>query len=116
MASSKSKAQRHDLSLQKKVEVINFYEKNPGTSVRPLGEKFDCGTSQIAYLLKRKVSILWALSFIINTSGSRLLTVTSHSSEFSEVNEALYKWFCVASSKNIHPGGPELIEKAKEIS
>ena len=33
-------------------------------------------------------------------------------SEFEEVNKALY---VLASSKNIYPGGPELIVKAKEI-
>ena len=32
------------------------------------------------------------------------------------MNEALYKWFCIACSKNIFPGGPELTEKAKEIA
>ena len=37
-------------------------------------------------------------------------------SEYVEVNEALYKWFTLACSKNIYPGGPELVEKAKEIA
>ena len=32
------------------------------------------------------------------------------------MNEALYKWFCIACSKNIFPGGPEHTEKAKEIA
>ena len=37
-------------------------------------------------------------------------------SEFEEVNKALYEWYVLASSKNIYPGGPELIAKAKEIA
>ena len=35
-------------------------------------------------------------------------------SEFEEVNKN--EWYVLASSKNIYPGGPELIAKAKEIA
>ena len=34
----------------------------------------------------------------------------------SEINDALYKWFVLARSKNIPVGGPQLIEKAKMIA
>ena len=44
-----------------------------------------------------------------NASGVRRV------SEFEEDN-ALYEWYVLASSKNIYPGGPELIAKAKEIA
>ena len=33
-----------------------------------------------------------------------------------DVNKALYEWYLLACSKNIFPGGPQLIEKAKEIA
>ena len=44
--------------------------------------------------------------------GSRHI-VSSRASEYAEVNEALYKWFCLACLKNIFPGGTE---KAREIA
>ncbi len=28
----------------------------------------------------------------------------------------MYEWYCLACSKNIHPGSPELTEKAREIA
>ena len=37
-------------------------------------------------------------------------------SKFSDINEALYDWYNMATSKNIYPGGPQLIAKAKEIT
>ena len=37
-------------------------------------------------------------------------------SKFSDINEALYDWYNMATSKNVYPGGPQLIAKAKEIA
>ena len=63
-----------------------------------------------------KISIFSLLSLSL-VSGSRHVTAKSRASDFADVNEALYKWFCIAhSKKNIYSGGPELIEKSKEIA
>ena len=105
---------RNCLSLEKKVEVIKYQQKNSTISIRALGEQFNCGKTQIAYILKNKAAILSL--YHQNVSGRRHITSKSRASEFADVNEALYKWFCLARSKNIYPGGPELIEKAKEIA
>ena len=52
-----------------------------------------------------------------NTSGSGVHTnKTSRTSEYAEVNEALYNWYTLACSKNIFPAGPQLTEKAKQIA
>ena len=40
----------------------------------------------------------------------------SHSSKFSNINTALYSWYTLTCSRNIHPGGPQLIEKARQIA
>ena len=37
-------------------------------------------------------------------------------SQFSEVNEALYQWYLIATSKNVFPDGTQLSEKANEIA
>ena len=113
MSAVEEPQKRNCLTLAKKVEVIKYQQKNPSTSIRSLGEKFNCGKTQIAYILKNKVDIL-AL-FHLNASGSRHIT-KSRASEYNDVNEALYKWFCIACSKNIFLGGPQLMEKAKEIA
>ena len=114
MSTAKKPQKRHCLSLEKKVEVILFHQNNSTTSIRAFGEKFECGRTQIAYILKHKEEILSL--FQSNASGSRHITGKSCTSEYAEVNEALLKWFCIACSKNIFPSGPELTEKAKGIA
>lgn len=64
-----------------------------------------------AYILKHKTEILSL--FQNNASDSRHITGKSRTSEYAD---ALCKWFRIACSKNIFPGGPELTEKAKEIA
>ena len=95
--------ERHYLTLEKKVELIKFFQKNPGTSVRALGEQFGCGRTQVGKILKSRESLL-AL-YKSNASSSRIHTsVIQRPSEFEEVNKALYDWYKVACSKNIYPG------------
>ena len=40
---SLSHKKRNYLTLNKKVELIKYAQRNPGVSVRALGEVFDCG-------------------------------------------------------------------------
>ena len=63
-------------------------------------------------VLKNKESIL--AEYQSNASSSRIHTISeARTSEYSEINDALYK---LATSKNIPIGGPHLIEKAKMIA
>ena len=106
---------RNYLSLERKIEVIKTSQQRLGTSIRPLAEMFNCGKTQIARILKTKDTI--TRMYESNVSGRKVHTSTiSRTSEYSDINKALYDWFTLASSKNIHPGGPQLIEKAKQIA
>ena len=112
---SLSHKKRNYLTLNKKVELIKYAQKNPGVSVRALGEMFNCGKTQVGKILKSKESLL--TMYESNASGSRVHTsMTQRPSEFEEVNTALYQWYTQACSKNIYPGGAQLTEKAKEIA
>ena len=100
------------LSLENKVEIIKHTQSNPGLSLRSLEILFGCGKTQIRKILKNKESIL--ASYQSNASGNRVHTISkAYNSEHSEINDALYKWFVLARSKNIPVGGPQLIEKVK---
>ena len=100
--------------MKKKVEVIKYAKKNPLANIRDLGEKFQCGKTQIAKILKKQDSLL--SMYESNAAGSRVHdTMKFRSSEFMDVNKAVYEWYVLACSKHIYPGGPQLIEKAKEI-
>jgi len=87
--SNSGSRKKNFLSLKKKVEVIKHSQKNTGTSVRALGEMFGCGKTQIGHILKNKESLLSL--YQANTSGSRVHTSKSRTSEYVEVNDALYK-------------------------
>ena len=110
-----SHKKRNYLTLNKKVELIKYAQKNPGVSVRTLGEMFDCGKTQVGKILKNKESLL--TMYESNALGSRVHTsMTQRPSEFEEVNKVLYQWYTLACSKNIYPGGAQLTEKVKEIA
>ena len=66
-------------------------------------------------ILKNKESLL--TMYESNASGNRVhTTMIQRSSEFEEVNKALYQWYILACSKNIYPGGAQLKEKVMEIA
>ena len=104
---------RVHLSLKKKVEVITTAEKNRTLSLKALGKLFGCGKTQIGTILKNKDGIL--ASYEANAPAMRVRT-QSRSFEYAEVNSLLYEWYILACSKNIHPGGPQLTEKARDIA
>ena len=87
---------RNYLPLEKKVEVIRTMQRNPRMTIRNLGELFNCGKSQIAYILKNKESLLSL--YEVNAAGSRVHTKPSaRTSEYADINEALYQWYNIAS-------------------
>ena len=102
---------RTHLSIERKAEVIKYAKDHAGVGVRALAESFGIGKTQVSEILKNKDTILAAYESI-NSSTSKRPRI----SKYSEVNERLYEWYTMACSKNIYPGGPQLIAKAKEIA
>ena len=47
-----AKRKRKELTLQEKVEVIDFKNKNPATALRQIANKFQCGKTQIQSILR----------------------------------------------------------------
>ncbi len=45
-----------------------------------------------------------------------MLGKRSRTCEFGEINELLYKWYSIATARNIYPSGPQLCEKARLIA
>ena len=93
------------LSLEKKVDLIRHVQSNPSQSLRSLETIFGCGKTQICKVLKNKESIL--AEYQSNASSSRVHSIRkARNSEYSEINDALYEQFKLATSKNIPVGGP----------
>ncbi len=97
------------------MELIKYSRSNPGTSLKSLEMVFGCGKTQISKILKNKESIL--AEYQSNASGDRIYSNSkARKSKYSDVNDALYEWFKLATSKNIPVGGPQLIQKGKMIA
>lgn len=53
-----AKTKRKELTLQEKVDVIAYKDKNPAIEIREKAEKFQCGKTQIQSTLRDKRKLL----------------------------------------------------------
>ena len=109
-----SKPKRNDLSLKLKYEVIKTVENEPKIGIRKLAGLFSCGKTQISTILNNKEKIV-EMYEVHNASAQKCHKRTCES-KYSDLNEALHAWFCLAVYKNVHPDGRILKEKALEIA
>uniref|UniRef100_A0A1X7SQ89 HTH CENPB-type domain-containing protein n=1 Tax=Amphimedon queenslandica TaxID=400682 RepID=A0A1X7SQ89_AMPQE len=49
-------------------------------------------------------------------ASSDVKHLNKRTSPYIEINDALYKWYQVACSKQVYPDGSQLMAKAKEIA
>ena len=105
---------KNTLTMKKKVDVIKVAAESL-VGLRRLAEQFHCSKEHISSILKNKESILEL--YESNASSSSIcMRKRARSSEFSEINETLHKWYLLACSKNIYPSGHQMCEKAREIA
>ena len=107
-------AKRNDLNLEQKYGVIKASKRFPKPGIRKLAEQFKCGKTQISTILQNESRIVEM--YEENVSGTAYQIKRIRNSKFGEVNDSLYQWYCMATSRNLYPDGPLLMEKAKEIS
>ena len=112
---SNSAKRRNDLSLKMKYEVIKSYEREPTIGSRKLAETFKCGRTQIQTIVKNKETIKAMYESNASDKLSQYRKRTRNS-EYADINEALYKWYQLATSRNIFPDGKILMEKATDIA
>ena len=60
---------RNELSLKKKVEVIEYAKKNPNVGSRKLASLFECGKIQIQTILRKQGEIM--ADFEKNSGGRK---------------------------------------------
>ena len=53
-----AKRKRKELTLQEKVEGMDFKNKNPATTLRQIANKFQCGKTQIQSILRDQQNLL----------------------------------------------------------
>ena len=108
------KRKRNDLTLEQKYIVIKTSKKSPKPSIRKLAEEFRCGKTQISTILQNEAKVLEM--YEENASGAACQLKRVRNSKFGGLNDSLWQWYCMATSRNLFPDGPLLMEKAKKIS
>ena len=92
--------------------MVKAAEKNPKAGIRKLADEFKCVKTQISTILRDKERTI-AL-YETNTSGDSHSRKRKHPSQFSDVNDALCKWYYLSKSNNFYI--PRRPMEAKEIS
>ena len=100
--------QEERADVEKKVEVIEHVKKNLGLGSRNIAEAFECGKMQIQSIL------LHINTIVAKYKGSGLSSERKwhHTAEYTEVNDAVYKWYCLARQWCVPVSVPLLQEEA----
>ena len=89
---------RNDLNLKMKYEVIKAAEREPNIGTRKLAASFNCGKTHIQSILKNKEHIKEL--YMSNASSSLVqYRKRSRTSEYADINEALYSWYQLVTKK-----------------
>ena len=102
---------RKALTLKEKVGVLDYVKKNPSAGSRKISGVFGCGKTQIQSILNNKQSIMD--EYEANGQESRK---RHRVGDYQDVNDAVYKWYCLARERNIPITGPLLKEEALLIA
>ena len=109
---SKETAKRNCLSLQQRVEVINYAKNHPNEGYRKVAETFRIGRTQAQKILKEREEILARYeNNQVQWSKKRV-----RSAKYSDVNEALWEWYTLCRESNIPVVGTMLQEEALLIA
>ena len=108
MASS-NKRKRNDLSLRKKVELLNAVDA--GENKKDLLQKFGISKSTFYDLIKKKQTI-----FDDYTANSNLERKRQRVGAVPELEQQLIAWFNMMRNKKAEISGPLLIEKARSLA
>ena len=110
--STRTMAVRKELTLAKRVQVIEYAQNNPGVGSRSIAERFRCGRTQIQKILSQKETILMDYAAMNVQSSRKRCRVPTH----ADVNDAMYEWYSLARERNIPVTGPMLQEEALQVA
>ena len=103
------KSVRSCLPMDKRVEIINFAEKNPSFGYRKIESAFSVGRTQVQSIIKKKEEMLTAYQSNLSKGQKQKRQRTG---KFSDVNQALWDWYTLCRSSNIPVSGTMLQEEA----
>ena len=103
---------RNELPLQKRFQIVEEYENSEGlTGVRKLAEKFSCGKTQVSNILKQKTLVREEYERGFSSTKKR-----NRTSQYSDVNDAVWEWFKKKTEQRTPVDGPIIQEFAMKAA
>lgn len=103
---------RNELPLEKRFQIVEEYENSKGlTGVRKLAEKFSCGKTQVSNILKQKTLVREEYERGFSSTKKR-----NRTSQYSDVNDAVWEWFKKKTEQRTPVDGPIIQEFAMKAA
>ena len=103
---------RKCLSLQQRVELINYAKDHPKEGYRKIADKFGIGRTQAHKILQERKEILALYESHLHSNNQKRVRC----GKYSDVNEALWDWYVICRNSNIPVSGTMLQEEALMIA
>ena len=103
---------RHELSLKERVKVIEYARKNPRVGSCAIAPAFGCGKTQIQVILKNRETILEEYESNATPASRK----RHRHASLEDVDQAMYKWFCLARQRSVPVSGPMIQEEARLVA
>lgn len=101
---------RKCLTLEERVKCIKLLES--GKSSRAVANEIGVGRTQVQNVLKRKRDIMNEFE----SNGNLNFKRQKRETEYSELNNLVYRWFVDATSRLVNVSGPLIQEKARTFA
>ena len=88
-SATKETSKKNCLTLQQRVQTINYAKDHPNEGYRKVADKFSIGRTQAQKILKERKAIL--AQYESNKQSSKLKRVRL--AKYSNVNPALWEWY-----------------------
>ena len=102
---------RKCLSLQQRVELINYAKDHPKEGHK-IADKFGIGRTQAHKILKERKEILASCERHLQSNKQKRVRC----GKYSDVNEAVWDWYVICRNSNIPVSGTMLQEEALMIA
>ena len=103
---------KKELLLEKRFQIVEEYENSKGlTGVRKLAEKFSCGKTQVSNILKQKTLVREEYERGFSSTKNR-----NRTSQYSDVNDAVWEWFKKKTEQRTPVDGPIIQEFAMKAA
>ena len=104
------KLSKKSLSLDEKMQFLDFAKGNPNFGCRKLAEIFKIGKTVAAKILKEKKSIRSQHELFCEKSKK-----CNWPGKYQKINDILFLWYQRCCGSNVYPNGPMLKEEATTI-